>query len=104
MEELFLEYVRTGDDAYFTKLYPKLKAYYINSFYKTIFINPKYDFEDVCQNAFLKLIISKDKFDPERGRFKPFVYRIFLNTVIDMQIKNKKYYKMVDNYFIHTFK
>jgi RNA polymerase sigma-70 factor (ECF subfamily) len=81
-EDLVRRY-RTGDDAAFEALVDRYSVSAVR--FAGHFVRDSHAAEDAAQDAFLRLVtfLRAGNFDPERGRFAPFFFRMLRNLAID---------------------
>lgn len=80
-EASIIEAARGGDSAAFEQL---LKRYSIVVFrYVRNIVGDRHDAEDVAQRVWLNLHRNLDRFDPNRGTFSTWVYRIARNAALN---------------------
>ncbi len=75
------------------KLILRHQAWIYNIAYKMV-CDP-HDAEDITQEILIKMIAKLSTYDPERGSFRTWLYRIVANHVINM--KKKKYEEVIYN-------
>lgn len=85
-----------GDQAAFGELF----EHYKNLVYKTAYLlldNP-YEAEDALQEIFVKVYGSLDRYDPARGAFSTWLYRMTVNHCLNQRRKARPRAELVEAY------
>jgi RNA polymerase sigma factor (sigma-70 family) len=93
----------TGDRAALTALLVRHQPYVYNLAFRMVMTRA--DAEDVTQEILLKLMTRLSSFDPKKGAFRTWVYRVVANHVLDMRARGyertvpplSRYYAFVDD-------
>ena len=90
----FLSLALSGDRKGLDQLIEKHQGYIYNVALKMI--NNVDDAKDVTQEVLLKLITNLGKYDPTKGKFRTWLYRITFNHILN--IKKQKYEQLVTGF------
>lgn len=90
----FLSLALTGDKEGLSQLIKRHQQYIFNIAMRMI--NNVADAKDVTQEVLLKLITNLGKYDPDKGKFRTWLYRITFNHILN--IKKQKYEQLVTGF------
>jgi len=89
-----IDRILTGDKSALDTLVKKHQEYIYNVALKVI--NNKTDAEDATQEVLIKVISNLGSFNPEKAKFRTWLYRITFNHILNL--KKQKYEKMVTSF------
>jgi len=93
-ENLIIEEIQSGDTEQFGKIYD----YYIKKIYRFVYYKThhKETAEDITSKVFMKAFEKISKFNPKKGNFSSWIYKIARNSVID-HYRSQKFHNNIDD-------
>jgi RNA polymerase sigma-70 factor, ECF subfamily len=85
--------IQTGDEQAFTALFEQYK----NLVYKTAYLilGQAHEADDVLQDVFLHVHRAIDTYDPARGAFSTWLYRITVNDCLSWKRKRRRFWQAI---------
>lgn len=85
---LFLNYLQNNDSESFSKLFKMTKQWLFGMIYRIV--GDKDAAEDILQETWIKMIEQSDKYNPDKGKIKNYVFTIAKNKALQWKTRDQR--------------